>query len=127
MSTTLINFDELLEGRHKEVPIPVVIHNMPDPDAISSGMALRSLLIHKGYKPGPVLYSGEVSDPQNRSMVTLLNLDFVRNLSEYEMVKDTDIMLVDTNNIGLDSNQQNIDPSMVNVLAVLDHHKGKHP
>jgi len=127
MSTTLINFDELLEGRHKEVPIPVVIHNMPDPDAISSGMALRSLLIHKGYKPGPVLYSGEVSHPQNRSMVTLLNLDFVRNLSEYEMVKDTDIMLVDTNNIGLDSNQQNIDPSMVNVLAVLDHHKGKHP
>jgi len=122
---TRIDFKELLGEESKEIPI--IIHNMPDPDAISSAMGIRTVLQYNGYKAGPVLYSGEVSHPQNRSMLTLLNLDFILNISDYEFAKGAKAVLVDTNNVGIDSNQQAINATDVKIVAVVDHHKGKHP
>jgi len=123
--TTNIDFKELLGEESKEIPI--VIHNMPDPDAISSAMGMRAILHCHGYKPGPVIFSGEVSHPQNRSMLTLLNLDYVKNVTEYVFEEDAKVILVDTCGIGHDTNQQEVDPSKVKVVAVIDHHKGKNP
>jgi nanoRNase/pAp phosphatase (c-di-AMP/oligoRNAs hydrolase) len=123
--STKIDFKELIGDEVKEIPI--VIHNMPDPDAISSAMGIRAILHAHGYKPGPILFSGEVSHPQNRSMLTLLNIDYIKNISEFDPVPGTKVILVDTNSLGPESNQQDIDPDSVIVLAVIDHHKGKHP
>lgn len=123
--TTEINFKEIFGEETKEIPI--IIHNMPDPDAISSAMGIRVVLQHCGYKPGPVLYSGEVSHPQNRSMITLLNLDYIKNISDYELDPNDRAILVDTNNIGPESNQQSVTTDKVKIAAVIDHHKGKHP
>jgi len=123
MAQTTINFGEILSA-DKETH--VVVHNFPDPDAISSAMGIVQLIKHLGFKPGNIYYTGEISHPQNKSMVTLLNA----NLLCYEddpFEDGSEVILVDTNNIGEESNQMLIDPKNVKILAVIDHHKGKHP
>lgn len=126
MSETNLKIDwkNLFEGYDKEVPI--VIHNFPDPDAIASALGIQHVLKYHGHKAGPIYYTGEVSHPQNKSMVTLLNLTLV-NYEEEPFQDGQKIILVDTNNVGPGSNQASIDPSNVTVAAVVDHHKGKSP
>ena len=106
--------------------IHIVIHNYPDPDAISSAMGVHHLLKLLKLKPGKIYYTGEVSHPQNKSMVTLLNIDLV-NYEEDPFLKGSKIILVDTNNIGPESNQSLITAADADVAVVFDHHKGKHP
>jgi nanoRNase/pAp phosphatase (c-di-AMP/oligoRNAs hydrolase) len=125
LSNKAIDFTEVLGDETKEIPI--IIHNMPDPDAISSGMGIRAILNRLGYKPGPIIYSGEVSHPQNLSMTTLLNIDALVNVSDYKFEPGAKAILVDTNDIGPDSNQRDINSSDVDIVIVIDHHKGKHP
>lgn len=120
-----INFKQILKDYDRDIPI--VIHNMPDPDAISSALGMKNILLMNGYKPGSIVYSGEISHPQNKSMITLLNLDYIENVNEYSFEGRKKVILVDTNNIGEDSNQQDISPDQVDVVAVIDHHRGKHP
>jgi len=118
-----IDFSEVLSA---DAETHVVVHNFPDPDAISSAMGVIQLIKFLGYKAGNIYYTGEISHPQNKSMVTLLNA----NLMNYENEPFEDgssVILVDCNNIGEESNQMLIDPKNVKIVAVIDHHKGKHP
>lgn len=119
----MIDFSEILS---QEKDTHVIIHNFPDPDAISSAMGAIQLIKTLGFKAGSIYYTGEISHPQTKSMVTLLNA----NLVDYEdepFEPGSNVVLVDTNNVGEGSNQTLINPKNVNVLAVIDHHKGKHP
>lgn len=118
-----INLSEVLSG-DKETH--VIIHNFPDPDAISSAMGVIQLIKTLGFKAGNIYYTGEVSHPQTKSMVTLLNANLVDYTKE-PFDGGIDAILVDTNNVGEGSNQTQIEPDIVNVVAVIDHHKGKHP
>jgi nanoRNase/pAp phosphatase (c-di-AMP/oligoRNAs hydrolase) len=119
----IINFSEILSS---DKPTHVVIHNFPDPDAISSALGIVKLIKILGKKTGNIYYSGEVSHPQNKSLVTLLNAVLL-DYEEEPCEKGSDIILIDTNNVGEESNQAQVDPKNVNILAVIDHHKGKHP
>ncbi|MFW6173560.1 MAG: DHH family phosphoesterase [Elusimicrobiota bacterium] len=118
-----IKFDEILSA-DKETH--VVIHNFPDPDAIASAMGIIQMIKHLGHKPGNIYYTGEVSHPQNKSMVTLLNANLI-NYEDDPFEDGSEVILVDTNNVGEESNQPLIDPKSVKVVAIIDHHKGKHP
>lgn len=123
MSQSLINFSEILSA---DKDTHVVIHNFPDPDAIASAMGMIQFIKHLGHKAGNIYYTGEISHPQNKSMTTLLNA----NLISYEddpFEEGSEIILVDTNNVGEESNQPLINPKSVKIVAVIDHHKGKHP
>jgi len=120
----ILNFEEIFEGYEKE--IPVIIHNFPDPDAISSAMAATQLLKMAGLKPGKIYYSGEISHPQNKSMMTLLNIDAI-NYEEEPFEVGSEVIIVDTNNIGPESNQSSITAEDAVVKVVIDHHKGKNP
>ncbi|MBD3261407.1 MAG: hypothetical protein GF334_06935 [Candidatus Altiarchaeales archaeon] len=119
-----IDWKHLFEGYSKEIPI--VLHNFPDPDAIASAMGIQHVLKHHGHKPGSIYYTGEVSHPQNKSMVTLLNLSLI-NYEEEPFEDGQKVILVDTNNVGPGSNQDVINPDRASVAAVVDHHKGKFP
>lgn len=118
-----INFGEVLSA-DKETH--VIVHNFPDPDAISSAMGIIHLMKVLGKKTGLIYYSGEISHPQNKSMITLLNANLI-DFTENPCPKESNAILVDMNNIGEGSNQTEIDHNHFNIIAVIDHHKGKHP
>jgi len=120
-----IDFKELL-GTHQD-EIIFIIHNMPDPDAMSSALGMRSLISFLGYKVGKIYYTGEISHPQNRSMLTLLNIDSMVNYDTAIFEEKHKAVLLDTNNIGPGTNQADIPPSTVDLVAVIDHHKGSNP
>lgn len=104
----------------------VLIHNFPDPDAISSALGICQYIKIMSGKTPSIYYTGEISHPQNKSMLTLLNLTLY-DYEETPLEKSSKVVLVDTNNVGEQSNQPLVDPGDVQVLAVIDHHKGRHP
>lgn len=119
-----INFKEIFQDCDKE--IPVVIHANPDPDAMSSAWGVNVILRQSGLKPAGVYYSGEISHPMNKAMTTLLDMSLNR-LDDTEFEEGTKIILIDTSNIGPDTNQPSITEDQVEVSVVIDHHKGKNP
>lgn len=126
MSGECINISEVFANYEKEVPI--LIHNFPDPDAIASAIGIIQFLKMKNIKTKGIYYSGEVSHPQNKSMLTLLNISMINldNQEETLFEKGEKIILLDTPDIGNNTNQQSVDHKKVEVALVIDHHKGKH-
>ena len=120
-------FLEALTGIFKDYDkeILILIHNFPDPDAIASGIGMQAVLRLLDLKPGPVYYSGEISHPQNRSLVTLLNIS-VLNYEKEPFEDGLWGICVDMNGVGQDTNQPHISTQNVTVKAVVDHHKAKH-
>lgn len=106
--------------------VVVLLHSYPDPDAISSALGVVQYVKHLGKKVNGVYYTGEISHPQNKSMLTLLNLTLT-NYEEDPFEKGSKAILVDTPNVGEGSNQPKVNPSDVDIVVVFDHHKGKHP
>lgn len=108
-------------------PIHIVLHNFPDPDAISSAMGVTQIIKSYGKIVGNIYYTGEISHPQNKAMLTLLGANIINFTNE--PINNCDVVVVDTNGLGEGTNQSQIDPEKhkLNVIAVIDHHKGKHP
>lgn len=119
-----INFKEVFQDYEKEIPI--VIHANPDPDAMSAAWGVSVLLRLSGLKCGGTFYSGEISHPMNKAMTTLLDMS-LNKLDDTVFDKGTKIILLDTNNIGPDTNQPALSEDDVEVAVVIDHHKGKNP
>lgn len=119
-----IDFKEIFQDYDKE--IPVIIHANPDPDAMSAAWGVSVLLRQLGLKPGGTFYSGEISHPMNKAMTTLLDMNLNR-IDDSEFEEGTKVILIDTSNIGLDSNQPSLTEEQVEVSVVIDHHKGKNP
>jgi nanoRNase/pAp phosphatase (c-di-AMP/oligoRNAs hydrolase) len=104
----------------------ILIHNFPDPDAISSALGISQYVKMMFGKSLNIYYTGEISHPQNKSMLTLLNINLY-NYEETPLEKNAKVALVDTNNVGEGSNQPVVEPENVQVTVVIDHHKGNHP
>lgn len=126
MSEKQIDFKDILKGHPHDKEIHFVIHNFPDPDAIASALGMQHYMKSLGFKPGQIYYSGEISHPQNKSMITSLNIDLI-NYEDNPFEKSSKIILLDTSNVGIGSNQTAVSPDHVDIIAVVDHHKGKHP
>ena len=119
-----IDFVEVFKDYDKEIPI--IIHNNPDPDAMSAAWGLSIYLKHKNLKCKGIYYAGEISHPMNKAMVTLLDINLIDYIEEpFEL--GLKAILVDTNNIGPGTNQPSIPIANVEIVAVIDHHKGKNP
>ena len=60
----------------------IVTHDTPDPDALGSALAVQWILRRKHGIESDIFHGGEVSHPQNRTMVNLLgiSLEFVDKL-----------------------------------------------
>ena len=92
----------------------ILVHNQPDPDAIASAMALRTLL-RRNRKTAVIGYLGEkISRPENVAMVELMGVDL--QMISHEDIKSFDsIALVD------------VQPSyfrgeITGIDSVIDHH-----
>lgn len=121
MKENIIDFKQI-KTTSKEVH--VVIHAFPDPDSISSALGIIQILKMSDIKTGGIYYTGEISHPMNRALVTLLNITLI-DYEKEPFEKGNDVIVVDCNGLGKDSNQQAITYNDANVIAIIDHHKGK--
>jgi nanoRNase/pAp phosphatase (c-di-AMP/oligoRNAs hydrolase) len=111
-------FERLFDGQDKEAcRVAIFSHACPDPDAIASMMGISWLLEKAFGIESQMFYAGEVSHPQNGSMVNLLSPPLQR-VCEYQKEKFDINILVDTipSHAGVGKNK-------VDFQVVIDHHR----
>lgn len=93
--------------------VPILIHSDPDPDAVSSALAVMKLL---GGSPQrtPIVTLDEMTRPENRRMAELLHIGVTR-ITRDELMRFERVITVDTQPEGL---QEDGWPR----FAVIDHH-----
>lgn len=92
--------------------VPILVHAEPDPDALSSALAVRMLV--GATDRMPILTSGGIHRPENRRMIERLSID-VERVEPSDVQRYDRMITVDTQPRGL---QRDGRPK----LAVLDHH-----
>jgi nanoRNase/pAp phosphatase (c-di-AMP/oligoRNAs hydrolase) len=111
---------EYIKGLSTEDSVPTVVivsHDNPDPDSLGSALGMQRLL--KFWNPNiktVILYGGEISHPQNKTMVNILNINPVLKQDYKETVDNRVFIVVDSIP----------DRSLPNeeCLYTIDHHKG---
>ena len=117
LGRTSVNLEKLLRLCKRRGRILVLMQNNPDPDAIASAMAIRTLVRHKLHKRVTLGYGGILGRAENRAMVHELRVDTHR-VTPDDLERYTTLCLVDTqprtgNNALFTSRQADI---------VIDHH-----
>lgn len=67
------NFKQALEELKEEEKVNIVVHPVPDPDAVGSAMGLQMIFHSMGIE-SEIYYQGEISHPQNKTIVNILNV-----------------------------------------------------
>ncbi len=95
----------------------IIVHNNPDPDAISSAMGLKEIAASVGVK-GEILYKGEIGHHENKAFVNLLDVELDQSKdfkpSDYKKIAMIECSVPGVNNL-LPQNTQ--------VSIVIDHHQ----
>ena len=101
----------------KERKVAIFSHRCPDPDAIASMMGIAWLVERVFGATTQMFYGGEISHPQNVSMINLMSPSLTR-AAEYDPAKFDLNILVDTipSYAGVDKHKITFD-------VVIDHHK----
>ncbi len=110
--------EQLLEVLQPFQDLVVLMHDNPDPDAISSGWALQRIIQECLDRPARLIGGGAIVRAENRHMISLLEPP-IELASSLVVPPHTGIVLVDCgveslNRLAMDANLQ--------LLAVVDHH-----
>ncbi|MBO4246847.1 bifunctional oligoribonuclease/PAP phosphatase NrnA [Halomicrobium sp. IBSBa] len=97
--------------------VAVLMHPNPDPDAMSSALAVSRLATQAGSSP-TLYYPGQIRHQENRAFQTVLDLDFDR-IEKAGQLQESEVVLVDHNEARGFPGAETIDP-----IAVIDHHPG---
>lgn len=89
--------------------INIVMHNMPDPDAMGAAIGIQFLARKLG-KEAKIYYAGEISHPQNKTLVNVLDLILNRVDHKIEGI-----------NICVDGTEKN--SAVDKADLVIDHHR----
>jgi nanoRNase/pAp phosphatase (c-di-AMP/oligoRNAs hydrolase) len=112
---------EPLAGLYRAVAgatgVVICTHRNPDPDSISSALALRYFLENAAGVRSIVAYEGVIGRAENRAMVSLLRLH-LRPLSSLAHIDWSQVALVDTQ----PRSGNNSFPRTARPLLVIDHH-----
>lgn len=121
----LLRSERLLETVAECPRLAIVTHDNPDPDAISSGWAIATLLRERAGRRPRFVAGGEVLRAENRHMMELLDppLELVDRLEPADKLA---VILVDC---GVNGSNHLLFGSNANIVAVIDHHQqtGKCP
>lgn len=112
--------DQLYELLEDGSELNIVCHNNPDPDCLSSALALGRIAAAAGIDERSILYSGDISHQENRAFVNLLDIDlepFSAGSIE-NRPPDSLLAFVDHSIPG----QNNPVPEDTRVDIVIDHH-----
>ncbi len=107
---------EIFQGARSAV---VVLHNQPDPDALASGFALKTLLESKHGIATTLCYGGMISRAENTKMVKLLGIPVVP-FDQIDLGRFDRIAMVDTQ----PGRGNNPLPAALPCHLVIDHHLG---
>ena len=122
MDTPLTKLKEAILGLTAKFPQPeicIVMHDNPDPDCVGSAFGLQKLL--KSWVVDAkctFIHGGEISHPQNKTMVNVLNLQLV-NREGSEIKNDSYHAF-----ISVDCLPDRCGMAGVDFLMAIDHHKG---
>ncbi|WP_394295710.1 DHH family phosphoesterase [Candidatus Methanoperedens nitratireducens] len=95
----------------------IIVHNNPDPDAISSAMGLKEIASSVGVR-AEILYNGKIGHHENKAFINLLDieLDQSRDFNAKDYKK---IALIECSMPGVN----NLLPPDTQVSIVIDHHQ----
>lgn len=100
-----------------EGKLAIIVHNNPDPDAISSAMALKEIANSVEVK-SEILYRGKIGHHENKAFVNLLDIELDQskdfNDSDYKKIAMIECSVPGVNNLL---------PQDTEVDIVIDHHQ----
>lgn len=105
-----------LVNEHKDKRWIICSHDNPDPDSIASCLGMSHILNFLGVEDTVVTYCGEVSHPQNRAMINVLQL-VITKWADLEPPSDAIYVFVDCS-----FGQKNMSIKQMPKI-VIDHHK----
>lgn len=115
------NISEILE-RHRGEKHLVVLHDFPDPDAISSAFAHK--LISADYDiESDILYTGKISHSQNIALVKLLGIELTQYDGNMDFGKYQGSVFLDNQGTTVDGIVKPLTAANIPVLIVVDHHE----
>jgi nanoRNase/pAp phosphatase (c-di-AMP/oligoRNAs hydrolase) len=112
---------ELLEAHRGECHL-IVLHDFPDPDAISSALA-HQFISQTFDIQTDILYGGRISHQQNIALVRLLGIEMVRYERDMDLSPYDAAIFVDHQGAGIGNLLEALAGADVPVLLVVDHHE----
>lgn len=100
----------------------IVLHDYPDPDAISSAFA-HSLLSSQFEIETTIVYNGKISHRQNIAMVRILGIDLTRYDQPLDLKQFDGAVFVDNQGTTSEKIVQALDEAGVPTIIVVDHHE----
>lgn len=100
----------------------VVLHDFPDPDAISAGLAHQRISGAYGIT-ADIIYGGRISHQQNIAMVRLLNIELEKFKPNTDLSQYDGAVFVDHQGTSAQSIAQALSGANVPTLAIVDHHE----
>ncbi len=95
----------------------IIVHNNPDPDAISSAMGLKEIANSVGVK-AEILYKGKIEHHENKAFINLLDIELDQskdfNAGDYKKIAMIECSVPGVNNLL---------PPETQVSIVIDHHQ----
>lgn len=111
ISTITNRMFEFVNSVDKMTQVNIAVHDAPDPDAIGSAVGVQLILKSHGID-STIYYRGEVSHPQNKTMINILNVYMEKVSGEIDNSNKT---------ICVDCTENNSCVSKADL--VIDHHK----
>jgi nanoRNase/pAp phosphatase (c-di-AMP/oligoRNAs hydrolase) len=111
----------LLE-KHRDERHLVVLHEFPDPDAISSAFAQRLISAEYGIEV-EIVYTGKISHSQNIALVKLLGINLTAYDGNLDLTQFQGAVFLDNQGTTVNGIVRSLDTAGVPVLAVIDHHE----
>lgn len=123
------NIEEIINKIKKEFSqenekVAIFIGN-PDPDSIGSGMGIKFLLQNFNKSNCDIIYSGEISHPQNRTLVNVLNIELIEQDKFFNGNKN-EIIKKYSKFIYVDHTPKEKLPEGIKPTLIIDHHKSSY-
>jgi nanoRNase/pAp phosphatase (c-di-AMP/oligoRNAs hydrolase) len=112
---------EVLQAHRGERHV-IILHNFPDPDAISS--AFSHQLVSAAFNiTADILYGGRISHPQNVALVKLLGLELIRYTESVNLERYQGAVFLDNQGTNAEEIVAALEAAHAPVLIVVDHHE----
>ncbi len=112
---------ELLDKHQGEKHL-VVLHDYPDPDAISSAFAHRLISAEHNIE-ADIVYTGKISHSQNVALVKLLGVDLAPYDEKLDLAQYHGAVFLDNQGTTVNGLVKSLETASVPVLIVVDHHE----
>jgi len=97
----------------------------PDPDSIGSGMGIKFLLQNFNKSDCTIVYSGEISHPQNRTLVNVLNIELIEQ-DKFFIDNKNEVNKKYSKFVWVDHVPREKLPELIKPTLIIDHHKSNY-